>query len=445
MGTVHDDAAMGAALDRVLAVPPARPLHVELLGGGYSWLTYRVAGADGRVVIARVAPRGGTMEPYDPAWEATVLSAARDAVPAPDVLAVEQDPGVLGAPFSVQSEVPGRVLRLSEVGDEAERAAYRQTFARTLGALHRDGDASALGCAVDIGQASSEELARTVEHYVRSAATRHPGFEVGLRWLCTHRPRLRERPRLCHGDFRFHNLAWTGVGQLGGVLDWERAWCGDPMADVAFTELFSGWCAVDGDAVAIYERAAGLAVDPARVSYGRRFEVVRSHTSGMRALRALADGRADRWELYGIGEAGQVGLWSLVAWLRDGPLDPLPVSVDLPPDYVAPLPPDRLAALRAALPPGSPLAEHLDALQEADGAAVRASVQALRAAPAPGDVSDRLRRALSGADAERAWARAYAVLVPAAAVGGADLVAALQALGLRFTRRPVFLKGRIAA
>lgn len=447
MDTGLDAATLGSALARVLAAPPTPPLRAERLDGGYSWLTYAVTGADGRAVVVRVAPPGGTMEPYDPRVEDRALRAAAGSVPAPGVLAVVPDASLLGAPFSVQTRVPGRVLRLSAVSDPDERRAYRRAAATALGRLHRDGDPGVLGDARDVGEAYAVELERTVEHYRRAATGRHPGFEIGVRWLRSRRPRSGEPPCVCHGDFRFHNLAWTGVGRLGGVLDWERAWCGDPLADVAFTRLFSGWCSVADEAAAVYEEAAGRVVDPARVAYARRFEVVRSHTSGLRALRALADGRAQRSELFGIGEAGQAGLWALVRWLEDGPLEPFPDDAvpasDAEPDGL--LPGERLAALRAQVPDGSPLARHLDALEEADARACADSVAALRAAPVPQDVADPLRRALATREPADAWARAHRVLAAAAARGGPDLVPGLLALGLRVTGRPSYLSGRIEA
>ncbi len=51
-----------------------------------------------------------------------------------------------------------------------------------------------------------------------------------------------------------------------------------------------------------------------------------------------------------------------------------------------------------------------------------------------------LTRALDLPDAEAAWEAAFEVLTVAAADGGRNLQAALQALGLRFAGRPTFLQ-----
>jgi len=53
-------------------------------------------------------------------------------------------------------------------------------------------------------------------------------------------------PALLHGDFWPGNLLWKG-GQLNGVIDWEDACPGDPLADLAITRL---------DLLTIYGRAA---------------------------------------------------------------------------------------------------------------------------------------------------------------------------------------------
>ena len=310
------------ALERAgLALPP--PVRAVQLSGGYSWRTYRLDAADASSVILRIAPRGGTLEPYDPQVEARAIAAARASVPAPRVLAVARDAVPFGDPYLLQSTAPGQVLRLSAVTDPADRERYRASFAHTLGVLHREGDPTALGTARTVRAALRDELELMAWRYRRAVRRPRPGFEVGLRWLLTHLPEAAEPPAFCHGDFRFGNLAWTGSGELGAVLDWERAWCGDPMADVAFTRVYSGWCAVDGAAVAEYERA-GRAVNESRVAYGLRFERVRSYTSSMLGAQAYRDGRSTDPRLLEIGAAGEAGMHGLLDWLEEGELVRLP-------------------------------------------------------------------------------------------------------------------------
>lgn len=380
-------------------------MRTTLLSGGYSWRTYQVSGADGSSVVLRVAPRGGTLEPYDPLIEARALEASRGSVPAPRVLAVERGHEPFGDPYLIESMAPGEVLRLSAVTDAGEREKYRTTFAGTLGVLHRDGDPSMLGDAETVGQALRVELARVAERYLRAAHWPRPGFEIGLRWLLTHLPDVDEPPAYCHGDYRFGNLAWTEPGRLGAVLDWERAWCGDPMADVAFTRLYSGWCAVDGSAVAEYERA-GRHVDESRVAYARRFERVRSYTASMLGSQAFLDGRSSDARLLDIGAAGDSGMTELVDWLAEGELLPLPQGWRAPFDT-------------GAISPHRPEALH-------------ASLAALRTCPPPDDLHARLASALDSSDDELAWRRAFIMLAPLAATASISALPALKAVSLAF-------------
>lgn len=417
------------------------PVTAERVGGGYSWRTYVVADAIGRRVVARVAPPGGTMSPYDPRVEARAIRAAGAAVPAPEVLAVVETPNRLAAPYGVHAFAPGTVRRLSAVAED-DRARHRTAFAATLGALHRSGDASAFDAEAASGtttDALRRDLVATVAAFARGAPCRHPGFVVGIRWLLGHLPEVGEPPVLCHGDFRFHNLAWED-GAVRAVLDWERAWVGDPMVDVAFTRRFSGWCAVDGEAIAAYAAAAGREVDEDRVAYGDRYEWVRSYTSAARGWQALAAGREDALDLYAIGEAGWVGAWSLVDLLADGPLPPAPDDGLDPWPHPA-LDDARMARLAtlAAERGDDGLAAHLSAAAHQDARATAASVAELRAVAPTTPKAAQLRAALDDPDDHVAWSRAHAVLAEAVMRGGPELIAPLHALARRWTDRTTLL------
>ena len=288
-------------------------VRVERLDGGYSWRTYRVDGRD-QSVIVRVAPAGGTVEPYDPETERRALRAAAGAVPAPTVLAVESDPTALGSAYAIHTLVPGRVLRTDMVVDPAERRRYRAEFVSQLADLHRDGHPAALGDDVDtVGEAVALELERLEARFVRAEAPDDAATVV--RWLRANQPRSSEPPVLCHGDYRFGNIAWTAPGEVGGILDWERAWVGDPMADVAFTRLWSGWCRIDDEDLASYAARAGRPADPERLGYFRRFELGRSYASSLLGRKAFVDGRSDDPRLLDIGAAGVSGLARLAGEL----------------------------------------------------------------------------------------------------------------------------------
>ena len=421
--------AAEAALGRSLG-----EAHPERLHGGYSWQTYVVSSGAGPQAVVRVAPRGGTLDPYDPDGERRALEAACGAVPAPEVLLVEPDPAPYGAPLQVQTVAPGAALRSSTIESFDERRSYRSAMATALGELHRDGDPARLSTVRTTGEALRWVIDQEVDHYVRSAPARNPGFEIGLRWLLTNLPPGNDAPVVCHGDFRLNNVLWKEPGRIGAVLDWERAWAGDPLCDIAFSRQFSGWGAVDRDAVALYEAASGRTVDESRMTFYLRLERWRSYTASMRGLAAVASSRSDRPELLAIGEAGVAGMWDLINWLEDG-LVALPARLsERPGEYVGSLSEDRRGDMLVGLGAADPLRAHL-VDEQAKAGALATSVATLRTVtgfPA-------LTKALRIADPQGAWERAFEVLTIEATDGGRTLHAALQALGLRFTARPTFL------
>ena len=315
------------------------------LDGGYSWITLLVRRGTDDAVIVRVAPVGGTVEPYEPAAEARRLRAVAGVVPAPEVLAVCEEPNPIGRPFGVHTawcrerSSAGRPIRL-----RTGRRWRRRSGCCTAGPIRRCSTRVAT-----IGAAYEAELARQAEVYRR--CWRHPGIDVAMRWLAHHRPACRDAPALCHGDFRPANVLWTAPGVIGGIIDWERAWVGDPLCDVAFSMHLGGWGAIEGEAIAPYQAAGGVEIDTDRLRYALRFERVRSILSGMQGLAALAAGRADDPRLADIGAAAQAGAWELVDWLE----------ADLPParrsaGSAGGLVPGRRRGARSA--PGA-LARHL--------------------------------------------------------------------------------------
>ncbi|MXZ68320.1 MAG: phosphotransferase, partial [Acidimicrobiia bacterium] len=256
---------------------------VEPMTGGHSWDTYLVSTASGPEAVVRVAPRGGTLDPYDVDAERRALRAARRALPAPDVLLVAADPSRFGVPLQVQTVVPGARLRSSQKIPLHKRERYRAAMAVALGDLHRSGDPSRLSAVRTTGEAIRSIIDVEVEHYCRAAAARQPGFEIGLRWLLSNLPGGSDEPVVCHGDYRIGNILWDDGGEISGVLDWERAWAGDPMCDIAFSRQFSAWGGIDREAVALYERASGRKVDESLMTFYLRLELAKrpSHYAPM--------------------------------------------------------------------------------------------------------------------------------------------------------------------
>ena len=305
------DLSLPAVAEALSGVCGGRVVSAERLSGGYSWITLKVSFADASPVILRVAPLGGTVEPYDPAAEALRLRVAAGVVRVPDVLGVCSLPNPIGRPFGVYSFLKGEVVRRP-----SHPEPYRRKMAETLGALHGGVDASEVDPVEGITAAYDAELARMAANYRR--CWRHLGIDAAFRWLGGHIPDCPLPPVLCHGDFRPANVLWYGPGELSGVIDWERAWVGDPLCDVAFSMHLGGWAAIEGLALEVYVRSGGAGLDAGRLSYALRFERVRSYISAMTGLSSLSSGRSDDRRLERIGASAQTGAWELVSWLEPG-------------------------------------------------------------------------------------------------------------------------------
>jgi aminoglycoside phosphotransferase (APT) family kinase protein len=94
------------------------PFTFELIAGGRSNLTFKVAGADGTQFVLRRPPLGHVLATaHDMAREHRIIAAVgRTEVPVPPALGVCTDNEVNGAPFYVMGYVDGVVL------DSPERA-----------------------------------------------------------------------------------------------------------------------------------------------------------------------------------------------------------------------------------------------------------------------------------------------------------------------------------
>jgi aminoglycoside phosphotransferase (APT) family kinase protein len=63
-----------------------------------------------------------------------------------------------------------------------------------------------------------------------------PAVERIASWLAHHRP-ASGPAAIVHGDYRLGNLL-ASDGEIAGVLDWEMATLGDPLADLGYLCAF---------------------------------------------------------------------------------------------------------------------------------------------------------------------------------------------------------------
>lgn len=227
---------------------------VRQFAGGASNLTYLLRYPE-RDLILRRPPRGAkAASAHDMRREHDVQAALAPVFPyVPRMVALCQDPAVLGSDFYVMERVAGTILRQeipAELGlDAAATRRLCEAVVDRLVDLH----------AVDPAAAGLDRLGRgpgyvrrQVEGWsarYRAARTRRaPSFERVMAWLADRRP---DDVGACviHNDYRFDNvvLAPDDPQRIVGVLDWEMATVGDPLMDLGGALAY--WVQADDDRI----------------------------------------------------------------------------------------------------------------------------------------------------------------------------------------------------
>jgi len=242
------------ALARFLAgqLPGGATPHTELVvhkhEAGYSNETFYLYRGDQHWVLRR-PPRGDLLPTsHDVLREYRVLSALHGtAARVPKPLVACDDPTVIGAPFYVMERLDGAVIRedLPEPFEPVvERHRIGEELVDALVELH----------SVDPGRPELASLGKPQGYLERQLRrwsgqldltlprTRPlPGIAEVTQWLQAHRPES-PPPTVVHGDYKLDNVIFSkqAPARLLGILDWEMATLGDPLADLAWFMSYWG-------------------------------------------------------------------------------------------------------------------------------------------------------------------------------------------------------------
>jgi aminoglycoside phosphotransferase (APT) family kinase protein len=212
-------------------------LDAEFIGEGHSNVTFILSTG----VVVRRPPRG-PLPPsaHDVLREARLLRALeRTDVRVPKVLAVCEDPAVIGAPFYVMERVEGEVITERvprSLAAQDARARIADQLIDALVELH----------SVDWVAAGLEGFGKPTG-YLERQLRRFGGLwehnrtrdlseveQVGS-WLADNLP---ESPpaTIVHGDYRLGNTMFASEppARLIAIFDWEMATIGDPLADLGY-------------------------------------------------------------------------------------------------------------------------------------------------------------------------------------------------------------------
>jgi len=216
----------------------------ERIGEGQSNVTYAITWGARELVLRRGPRPPHPPSTHDMTREARVqrvLGAV--GVPVPRIVAVCEDPAVLGVPFYVMERVAGDVVTdavPAALDDGPGRRGLAFAAVDALAGLHAvplDGEVAALG-------RPEGYLARQVGRFAglwqMNSRRSFPAVDELATWLAERMP-VTQRASVVHGDFRMGNLMYapsTAVkpapARVAAILDWEMATLGDPLADLGY-------------------------------------------------------------------------------------------------------------------------------------------------------------------------------------------------------------------
>lgn len=212
---------------------------IRQFSGGLSNLTYLLSFPHSDLVLRRPPSGSRAGDAHDVAREYRVQAALGPYFGyVADMVALCEDPGVLGTPFYVMHQVPGIILRKdlpAEFGLTPEEVGVLCTNVLDLLVdLHAvDPDAANLSWLSEGTGYVARQVAGWSDRY-RRARTRHAAsFESVIAWLVDNQPPDRG-VAVVHNSFSFDNIVLDRGDPTRpvGLLDWEMATVGDPLMDL---------------------------------------------------------------------------------------------------------------------------------------------------------------------------------------------------------------------
>ena len=227
-----------AAWMRGQGIEVQAPVTAEKFSGGQSNPTYLVTAGE-RVLVLRRKPAGTLLKSaHAVEREFRVQRAlAGSDVPVARMIALCDDPGVIGSAFYLMDHVTGQCFDDPRLGSVpmADRADYIFEMARVLAAIHKI-DLTAVGLS-DYGPRGNyyrRQIDRWSQQY---RATQTGALDVMDRLIAALDATCPEddgRATLVHGDYRIDNLLFDPARpEIKAVLDWELSTIGHPFADLA--------------------------------------------------------------------------------------------------------------------------------------------------------------------------------------------------------------------
>ncbi|KPC79571.1 MULTISPECIES: phosphotransferase family protein [Streptomyces] len=258
------------------AVGAHEPASLESLAGGTYNAVTRVTFADGTDWVVKIPPANGTGLSYEQRLlvnEVTFYAAATGDATIPQVVHSELDPEAPGGAYVIMTACPGQPW--SAVGDEltaGETRALRAEFGSIVGRLHGvtrpagfGYPGESLGPLSPTWRGAFADMTGAVLADAERYGARLPRPVDQIREVLAGASDVLDevtRPALVHFDLWQGNVLVTevpGARRIGGIIDGERMFWGDPVADFVSTSLFDD-PETDRDFLAGYASATGVPV-----------------------------------------------------------------------------------------------------------------------------------------------------------------------------------------
>jgi aminoglycoside phosphotransferase (APT) family kinase protein len=212
---------------------------IHPIGNGLSNATYLFDRGGLRFVLRRPPRPPVPPSANDMLREARVLTQLSGLARVPRVLAICDDPSVIGAPFYVMAEVDGIVVTsyLPLELDTSEQ--HRRVSEELVDALVEIHDVDWTAAGLDGFGRPEGYLERQLNRFRKlwdyNKTRELPPVDAASRWLTNNIPQS-PTSSLVHGDYRLGNVLYApeAPALLNAVIDWELSTIGDPLADLGY-------------------------------------------------------------------------------------------------------------------------------------------------------------------------------------------------------------------
>lgn len=256
-------------------------LSIEQFPSGHSNLTYLLRLGERELVLRRPPFGSKVKSAHDMGREFKVLSKLNPVyAPAPRPLVYCEDESLIGAKFYVMERIKGVIFRAKKPADlttapELVRGCCTSMI-ENLADLHAiDYKAIGLGELYKGDHYVERQVNGWAERYKGSQTDDIPDIEQAFAWLKESIP-ADTGAVLVHNDYKFDNVVLhpDDITKIIGVLDWEMATIGDPLADLG--TMLGYWIEPDDEAMKVVQ--CFMTTEPGALTRNQLAEIYAART-----------------------------------------------------------------------------------------------------------------------------------------------------------------------